>query len=262
MKHPLPCLRKTAAAFTALLLLGLTACSPAPEVVPDSPEADAYLLETGMPQETIDSLDDSLKQVIWETAPETPQEFVSVETETSEDCIPFIVTSSLPSESFSVSTVVFRGGTYEGDEVYAFYPIFQWQDDRHIAGDVFGFSLPEGWRVVPGEQDLSLYEKSGENWAFCGALGSACSAGWTGYGFDGFGDFCKGKGVYQGVGYLRAYKSQDSAPNEISVVYGHEDSLGGVQFNRQLRIDPQPDNVQISSHNGAKLKDRDIVFQF
>ena len=41
-----------------------------------------------MPQETIDSLDDSLKQVIWETAPETPQEFVSVETETSEDCIP------------------------------------------------------------------------------------------------------------------------------------------------------------------------------
>ena len=76
-----------------------------------------------------------------------------------------------------------------------------------------------------------------------------------------FGDFCKGKGVYQGVGYLRAYKSQDSAPNEISVVYGHEDSLGGVQFNRQLRIDPQPDNVQISSHNGAKLKDRDIVFQ-
>ena len=48
-----------------------------------------------MPQETIDSLDDSLKQVIWETAPETPQEFVSVETETSEDCIPFTDTASL-----------------------------------------------------------------------------------------------------------------------------------------------------------------------
>ena len=256
-----PLLRKAAAAFTALLLLGLTACSPAPAVSP-SPEADAYLLETGMPQETIDSLDDSLKQVIWETAPETPQAFVSIETETSEDCIPFTDTASLPSESFSVSTVVFRGGTYEGDEVYSFYPVFQWQDDRHIDEDVFGFSLAEGWDAVPQERNLSLYEKSGEGWTFCGVLDSAATSSIAGYGFDGFGDFCKGKGVYQGVGYFQAYKSQDSAPNEISVVYGHEVSLGGVRLRRNLRLDTQFVHIQASADGGAKLKDRDIVFQF
>lgn len=175
-------------------------------------DVDAYLAETGMPQDVIDALDDELKQTIFESSNGEPKEFSSYQhLSYPEVSHGGIVPAGIPEDDFSISVVSFKESTkYNGYDQYSIYPSFEWKKETKIKNDKFGFSLPEGWETVPGsnKKNLVLYghDYTTTSWSRAGSINTPCSAALTGYAFDGFDEHCLTSMYYKGNAFFYAYK--------------------------------------------------------
>lgn len=229
-------------------------------------EVDSFLLKTGMSMEVIQSLDDDLKQTIYDTSEKNcDKEFVSIETKflnqkNDSEIMPLYISPN----DFKVTLVAFKENNYNGYTQYSIYPSFEWKTDVHIKDDAFGFSLPSGWEVVPGKKKLNLhyYNIYQERWLNIGAITSPYAASFTGYGFNGFGNFMQSPQLFKGTAYMYAYKKNPSVSNQIKIGYAHENSAGGVHLPGSISVSIGPLNVSFSGSGGVNMITYEDIFGF
>ncbi len=231
-------------------------------------EIDSFLLDTGMPQDVVDSLDPEVKRTIYNTTENgEKKEFVGIETKEvslSEESEGEIVPCYISPNDMELSLISFKEGTYKGYAQYSFYPSFEWKKMVHIKDDVFAFSLPDGWEVVPGKRGVGLQFQIPEThqWKKSGDITVPCEASITGYGFDGFIDFCRVKYVYRGTGYMYAYKKNPKVSNMIKVGYAHENSRGGIHLAGSIGVSIGPLSISFSPSGGVNMASVEDMFGF
>lgn len=231
---------------------------------------DDFLLKVGTPQNVIDAMDESKKQLIFDTLSAgdiSDTEFSSFEAkaypfdENSESGItPFYISTS----DLELSVVAYKQGTYNGYTQYAIYPSFRWKNDRHIDEDAFAFSLSSGWETVPQKRNLRLHyiNPFNGNWEALGNIDSPCEANDYGYGFDGFGELCPYKYTYKGDAYMYAYKKSSSASHRIKIGYAHENSAGGIHIGGSIGITVGIFSISFSWPGDANIETREDIFTF
>ena len=231
--------------------------------------ADAFLLSIGTPKNVVDSLDNELKQTIWDTslANGTTKAYAGMETK-SFSISPSGETEMIPNyispADMTMQVVAFQESDYNGYTQYSIYSSFERKKEVHIKDDALAFSLPEGWEVTPGKKNLRIhvYDDLLHQWTVAMDISAPCEAEFTGYGFNGFGDECVVSALYKGTAYTYAYKKNPSVTNMIKVGYAHENSMGGIHFPGGISIAIGPLSISFSSSGGANITTSEDIFSF
>lgn len=147
----------------------------------DMSEIDEFLIETGMPLDTVKALDEELKTYIYETIDTTEKQIFSGH---SGGTIAFPDTddgniSSNTTPHLSLTVTAFE----DSNEIYQVYPTFEWKVPNKVAIDTFAFALPEGWEFIPSKYNLRLWHKTrpGDAWKMVDDLSRPSTI--FGYGF-------------------------------------------------------------------------------
>lgn len=118
---------------------------------------DDFLYETGMPQEVINQLTESQKELIRESV-NSDASFFSYDSKefiVNEDG-KLMLTATIPDSDLTLSFVAYQG-YLDTKEVYVIFPSFIWKKDVSIRNDSFSFILAEGWEVVVDNDDYQYY---------------------------------------------------------------------------------------------------------
>lgn len=183
-------------------------------------EIDEFLLETGMPLDTVKALDEDLKAYIYETIDTTEEITFSGHTEKT---ITFPNTDGgdiglnyIPRTELSLTVTGFdSSGTYH------IYPTFEWKKLGVAANDTFAFALPDGWELVPKKYNLRMWYKSkaSDSWTMVEDLSRPSTANFYGYAWK----LPKPKysfiNYYRGNAYIYAEPTKSSPTRKLCISY-------------------------------------------
>jgi len=200
-------------------------------------EIDEFLLETGMPLDTVKALDEQLKTYIYETIDTTEKLTFSGHTEETitfpdtDDGDGDISPNTIPHLSLTVTAFKDSNG------IYHIYPTFEWKVPNKVAIDTFAFVLPEGWYLVPSKYNLRMWYKTSpsDDWKLIEDLSRPSTATLYGYGwnipkyyYDGYGwettKYYARKAYVKGHAYFYAKPTTPTPDKRICVSYADDTS--------------------------------------
>ena len=248
-----------------LLVIGAVSCSPAPEELSPtkaSEKTDAFLLETGMPQEAVDRMDADFKQRIYDNSNGDKLKFVGLQFQGEEGSHLLDDKNTIPKDDLIASVAVFSDGREGKDAVYTVYPMFEWKKAANIEMDGFLFftSGRGDWELIPQKRNLWLYEGKDGTWQSCGVADVfSIVIENNGYGNNGLDSFCKGENYYKGIGYMQLKKCTDDAEVRCVIGYGR----GGKSANQRVFMEAEckSDSINFTVSN-KPVENRRVAFNF
>lgn len=194
-------------------------------------EIDAYLLESGFPQQLVDTMSDAQKEIIYQHSDNQQIEFAGYETydysidknnnlSLVEPCGGLISESDLTISVFGTRTVD-SSGTLLYSSVY---PSFVWNKLVKVKNDSFSMSMYSGWEAIPGQVNLRLHLMSfdGVSRQYVDLKPTTSSS--SGYSFKIPSNTGAMQGLYSGYAYYDIDKKSSSATPRISLHYVYDDS--------------------------------------
>lgn len=149
-------------------------------------EINEFLLETGMPLDTLKALDEHLKIYIYETI-DAKEKLTfnghTVKVITAQDTDSgYVDVNSNTTPHLFLTVTAFK----DGNGIYHIYPAFEWESKAKIANDTFAFALPDGWYLVPSKYNLRIWYKEdlNGNWEMIEDLSRPSIATLYGYGWQ------------------------------------------------------------------------------
>lgn len=202
-------------------------------------EINTFLLNSGVPEEVVNSLSLGQKEMIYDTIGNSSAEFCGCDIrsfELNNNVLESTGTvsisandeiqpqSGLISNSDLVLSVVGFKSTDGSTTEYYVYPSFEWKKPVKVKNDSFAMSMYNGWEAIPGKRNLRLHLHNYEGESVQYVDLNPTNANSSGYSYKVPSSIGFMQGMYQGHAYYILNKTSSSATAAISLHYVHDNS--------------------------------------
>lgn len=206
-------------------------------------EIDTFLLNSGVPEEVVNSMPLGQKEMIYDDIGSCDAEFCgydlcgfSLNGDTPELTGTASVSANgeaqplsglIPNSDLELSVVGFKSTFVSGEEShieYSVFPSFVWKRPVKIVNDSFAMSMYSGWEAIPGKRNLRIHLYNYEGQSVQHVDLNPSSSNSSGYSYkipSGVGFM---QGMYQGHAVYHLLKKSSSATPAISLYYAHDTS--------------------------------------